>query len=84
VRDFDKIQQGDVLIIPYSDISWTPVFSKARAVVSESGGILSHCSIVAREYAIPAVVSVKGALRIKDGARIAVDGYKGIVRVLTE
>jgi pyruvate,water dikinase len=84
VRDFDKIQHGDVLIISHSDISWTPVFSKARAVVSESGGILSHCSIVAREYAIPAVVSVKGALTIKDGVRIAVDGYKGIVRVLTE
>jgi pyruvate,water dikinase len=84
VRDFERIQQGDVLVIPYSDISWTPVFSKARAIVSESGGILSHCSIVAREYSIPAVVSVKGALTIKDGARIAVDGYKGTVRVLTE
>jgi pyruvate,water dikinase len=57
--DISKLAQGDVLIIPYSDVSWTPLFAKAGAVISESGGILSHCSIIAREYGIPAVVAVE-------------------------
>jgi phosphohistidine swiveling domain-containing protein len=80
--DFDKIQSGDVLVIPFSDVSWTPLFSKASAVVSESGGILSHCSIVAREYGIPAVVSVTGAMTLVDGTTLAVDGYSGKVQVM--
>jgi pyruvate,water dikinase len=80
--DFDKIQTGDVLVIPFSDASWTPLFSKASAVVSESGGILSHCSIVAREYGIPAVVSVTGAMTLVDGAPLAVDGYSGKVQIM--
>ena len=84
VRDFGKIREGDVLVIPFSDVSWTPLFSKARAVVSESGGILSHCSIVAREYGIPAVVSVSGAMKLADSTIVAVDGYQGEVRVLEE
>jgi len=82
ILDFNKIRKGDVLIIPSSDPSWTPLFSKAGAVVSESGGMLSHCSIIAREYGIPAVVSVKGALQIKDGSKVTVDGYRGEVDVL--
>jgi pyruvate,water dikinase len=82
--DFKKIEIGDVLVIPFSDVSWAPLFSKASAVVSESGGILSHCSIVAREYGIPAVVSVTGALNIVDGAIVAVDGYNGKVEIMEE
>jgi phosphohistidine swiveling domain-containing protein len=84
IHDFYAIRKGDVLIIPSSDPSWTPLFSKAGAVVSESGGMLSHCSIIAREYGIPAVVSVKGALQIKSGSKVVVDGYRGEVNVLEE
>jgi phosphoenolpyruvate synthase/pyruvate phosphate dikinase len=80
--DFNKIHTGDVLVIPFSDVSWTPLFSKASAVVSESGGILSHCSIVAREYGIPAVVSVTGAMTLVDGTTLAVDGYSGKVQIM--
>ncbi|TFG21673.1 MAG: hypothetical protein EU533_05145, partial [Promethearchaeota archaeon] len=54
------------------------------AVISESGGILSHCSIVAREYQIPAIVSVKGATMLKDNMLIAVDAFKGKVSVLND
>ena len=82
IEDFDKIQKGDVLIIPYSDPGWTPLFSKAGAIISESGGLLSHCSIIAREYGIPAIVSVKGALQIQDGTKIMVDGCAGKVKIL--
>lgn len=82
VGDFGKISEGDVLVIPYSDVSWTPLFSLAKAVISESGGLLSHCSIVAREYGIPAIVSVDGATQIEDGTILAVDGDNGQVAVL--
>jgi pyruvate,water dikinase len=81
IEDFAKLEIGDVLVIPYSDVSWTPLFAKAGAVVAESGGILSHSSIVAREYNIPAVVSVSGACRLRDGVRVTVDGYRGVVIV---
>jgi pyruvate,water dikinase len=79
LRDFQKIETGDVLIIPYSDVSWTPLFAKAGAVVSESGGMLSHSSIIAREYRIPCVVSVHEATFVKDGTRLLVNGYSGDV-----
>lgn len=80
----DRLRNGDVLVIPYSDVGWTPLFARAGAVVSGSGGILSHSSIIAREYGIPAVVSVPGALDIPDGAVVAVDGYKGEVTIQEE
>ena len=73
------MREGDVLVIPYSDAGWTLLFSKAGAVIAESGGILSHSSIVAREYNIPAVVSVSGACNLSDGCIVAVDGYSGEV-----
>ena len=79
VEDFDKLRDGDVLVAPFSDVGWTPLFARAGAVVAESGGMLSHCSIVAREYGIPAVVSVAGACRLVDGELVTVDAYKGRV-----
>lgn len=81
MKDFQRLSHGDVLIIPFSDVGWSPLFAKAGAVVSESGGILSHSSIVAREYRIPAVVSVSGACSIPDGTRITVNGYDGSIQL---
>ena len=80
--DFGKVQDGDVLVIPYSDVGWTPLFAKAGAVVAESGGMLSHSSIIAREYGIPAVVSVAGACQIAEGTVVTVDGYRGMIKSL--
>jgi phosphohistidine swiveling domain-containing protein len=82
LADIGKLFQGDVLVIPYSDVSWTPLFAKAGAVISESGGILSHCSIIAREYGIPAVVAVEGATRITDNTRVIIDGYTGLIQII--
>jgi phosphohistidine swiveling domain-containing protein len=84
VEEFSKLKTGDVLIISHSDVAWTALFSKAGAVVSEAGGLLSHSSIVAREYNIPCVVGVTGATNLNDGTMIAVDGYIGSVRVLEQ
>ena len=69
-------------MIPYSDVGWTPFFHLAGAVVSEAGGILSHSSIIAREYGVPAVVSVAGAMRLQDGMVLEIDGYTGKVTVV--
>ena len=77
IQDFSKVSHGDVLVIPYSDVGWTPLFARAGAVVAKSGGLLSHSSIVAREYNIPAVVSVEGATRLPDETIVTVDGHKG-------
>jgi pyruvate,water dikinase len=79
--EFTKVEPGDVIAIPYSDVGWTPLFARAGAVVAESGGMLSHSSIVAREYRIPCVVSVAGAMRLPDGACVTVDGYAGSIIV---
>lgn len=80
-----ELAHGDVLVVPYSDVAWTPLFSRAGAIVAESGGFLSHASIVAREYGIPAVVSVPGALhRIPHGSHVVVDGLTGTVTVVDE
>jgi pyruvate,water dikinase len=79
IRDFNKVKQGDVLVIPYSEVGWTPLFARASAVIAESGGMLSHSSIIAREYNIPAVVSVAGATRLPDKALVTVNGHTGEV-----
>jgi pyruvate,water dikinase len=77
VNDFERLRDGDVLVIPYSDVGWTPLFTKAGAIIAEAGGFLSHSSIIAREYEIPAVVSVQGACQLRDGTLVTVDGYQG-------
>ncbi len=80
--EFDKMVANAVLVIPYSDVGWTPLFAMGGAVIAESGGILSHSSIVAREYHIPAVVSVNAACRLlQDGTIVTVDGYRGEVLI---
>ena len=84
VMEFSKLVSGDVLVIPYSDVSWTPLFTRAGAFIAESCGILSHSSIVAREYQIPAVVSVPGAMRLSDNLLVTVDGYRGEVILHTD
>jgi pyruvate,water dikinase len=64
---------------------WTPLFATAAAVVTDTGGILSHCAVVAREYRIPAVVGTGAATAtIRNGQMIEVDGDAGIVRILPE
>lgn len=81
IDDWHRVEAGDVIAIPFSDVGWTPLFARAGAVIAEAGGILSHSSIVAREYRIPCVVSVSGATRLPDGATVIVDGYTGTVTI---
>jgi pyruvate,water dikinase len=81
--DFDKMRAGDVLVCRSSTLSWVPLFTMAAAVVTEIGGSLSHAAVVAREFGVPAVVAVDGALStLTDGEPLEVDGSAGIVRRL--
>jgi pyruvate,water dikinase len=78
------IPVGHVLVTVTTTPSWTPLFGVASAVVTETGGPLSHCAIVAREYRIPAVVGVRGVTsRIETGQLIQVDGTAGEVTLLS-
>ena len=82
-RDFDKLRSGDVLIATYITPAWSPLLGIAGAVVTDTGGALSHGSIVAREYGIPAVMGTNNATKvIQDGQIVTVDGNRGLV--LTE
>jgi pyruvate,water dikinase len=83
IADAARLQPGDILVTEATTPSWTPLFASAAAVVTDAGGVLSHCAVVAREYMIPAVVGLgMGTALIPDGATIEVDGTAGIVRVL--
>jgi len=82
--DFGKVEPDDIIVIPYSDVGWTPLFARAGAVIAESGGLLSHSSIIAREYQIPAVVSVAGCMNLKDGQKANVNGFTGEISLLEE
>ena len=79
----DRLEPGEVLVAPSTSTSWTPVFGKLAAAVSDIGGVMSHAAIVAREYGLPAVVGAGSATKtIKTGDRIRVDGDAGLVTIL--
>jgi pyruvate, water dikinase len=80
---FPSLQPGDILVCPYTATAWTPLFPKIKAVVTDTGGMLTHAAITAREYGIPAVVGTWRATRsIADGDYIRVDGNAGKVEIL--
>ena len=80
-----KLQPGDVLVTVSTEPPWTPLFATASGIVTDSGGVLSHSAVVAREYRIPAVVGTGNATTtFTDGQLIEVDGNTGIARVVVE
>lgn len=82
-EDFGRMKPGDVLVAGTTTPAWTPLFAMASAVVTDIGGPLSHGSIVAREYGIPAVMSTGVATRrIQSGQMITVDGEAGTIKLL--
>ncbi len=80
--EFGKLQVGDVLVCPTTQPPWSVLFSNVGALVTDSGGILSHPAIIAREYRIPAIVAtVNATSSLKDGQIVTVDGNTGRVEV---
>jgi pyruvate,water dikinase len=78
-----KLLPGEVLVAETTMPPWTPLFGTAAAVVTDTGGVLSHCAIIAREYHIPAVVGAGWATKtFHDGQFLEVDGTAGLVRLL--
>jgi pyruvate,water dikinase len=78
--EFARLRSGDVLVCPYTNPSWTPLFQRSAAVVVDAGGMGSHAAIVAREYGIPAVMGTgNGSSTLTDGQRVTVDGTRGRV-----
>lgn len=78
--DFDRLGQGDVLVCRATSPAWTPLLARAAAVVTETGGLLAHAAIVAREFGIPAVLGSEDAMTIlQDDQRVVVDGTSGTV-----
>jgi len=79
------LDRSDILVVPFTDIGWTPLFMGIGGIVAETGGQLSHTSIVAREYGLPAVVGIKNATRvIREGQCITIDGNDGRVYFRTK
>jgi pyruvate,water dikinase len=82
LSEASKLEKGDIMVCEMTMPPWTPLFSIVSAVVADTGGPLSHCAIVSREYKMPCVVgTVIGTSVIRDGMMLTVDGAKGIVRI---
>ncbi len=84
LSEFGNLKQGEILVCKYTDPVWTPLFTITKAVVSDTGGPLSHSAIVAREYNIPAVLGCGNATKVlSDGQEILVNGDEGIVQIVS-
>ncbi|MBC2206108.1 phosphoenolpyruvate synthase [Listeria booriae] len=78
-----NLEEGDILITPFTDPSWTPLFVSIKGLVTEVGGLMTHGAVIAREYGLPAVIGVENATtRIQDGDQIRVNGTEGYIELL--
>jgi pyruvate,water dikinase len=83
LADADRLLPGEVLVALTTSQPWMTLFATAAALVTETGGVLSHAAVVAREYRLPAVVGIAGATRaLHDGQLVEVDGDRGLVRIV--
>ncbi len=82
-NDFGRVEAGDIIVAPSSNPSWVPLFGIAGGLLTNTGGVLSHAAVVAREFALPAVVGLGDAtFRIAEGTTVELDGTTGLVRIL--
>jgi pyruvate,water dikinase len=81
--DFPKLEPGDVLVCPVTSPAWSVLFPNVGGLVTDTGGLLSHPAIIAREFRIPAVVATGNATQLlQDGQQVTVDGTTGTIEVL--
>lgn len=80
-----SLSAGDILVTEFTDPSWTPAFVSIKGLITEVGGLMTHGAIIAREYGLPAIVSVRDATKlIKDGQLIRLNGTEGYIEILSE
>lgn len=78
MNDLGQIEAGEILVTPFTDTGWSPIFSRLSGLVTETGGVLCHASIVAREYGIPTLVCVENACqRLRTGMLVTIDSDQG-------
>ena len=78
-----RVEQGAILVCPFTDPGWTVTLDRVAGVVTETGGLLSHAAVICREYGIPAVLAIPRATeRIRDGQHIVIDGGRGCVELV--
>ena len=83
MREAAKLEPGDILVTGMTTPTWTPVFANVAGIITDSGGMLSHPAIVAREMGIPAVVGTgQASFVLQDGQQVLLDGTTGEVRIL--
>ncbi len=81
VHDVSRVQKGDILVAPATNPTFVPAMERAKAIITDEGGLLSHAAIVSRELRVPCIVGTRIGTRIlKDGDLVEVDAEKGIVR----
>lgn len=79
----ETLNPGEILVAPFTDPGWTPLFINAGGLIMEVGGIMTHGSVVAREYGIPAIVGVRDATNmLETGQLVRIDGNRGIIELL--
>ena len=80
--DANQLQKGEIMVVRFTDVGWTPYYSIVNGLITEIGSSLSHGAVVAREYALPTIVNVKGATKLlKNGDRIKMDASKGTITI---
>ena len=88
IKSFDEantIEKGEIMIVEFTDIGWSPYYSLASALITEVGSALSHGAVVAREYSLPTIVNVTNATSIiKNGDNLLVDSTLGTVKILSQ
>ena len=83
VDQFDQVRKGDIVVCQMTNPAWVALFTKIAGLVTDAGGLTSHAAVLAREFAIPAVIGTSSATRtIKNGDRIRVNGTTGVVDIL--
>jgi phosphohistidine swiveling domain-containing protein/glycerol-3-phosphate acyltransferase PlsY len=82
LQELPEINEDTILVVPYTDSGWAALLVRAKGIIAEAGGRLSHGAIIAREYGIPAVMDVRNATwLLQDGQRVRLDGSRGIVEI---
>ena len=80
VEDANQLQKGEIMVVRFTDIGWSPYYSIVNGLITEIGSSLSHGAVVAREYGLPTIVNVKGATKLlKNGDRIKMNASKGTI-----